>query len=54
LTAATTSTAIVAFDPVFADPERLALRGFLAGYRGLTRDAYELDLCQHVVWCDKP
>jgi len=25
----------VVFDPTFSDPERLALAGFLAGYRGL-------------------
>jgi hypothetical protein len=31
-------------DTVFTDNERLALAGFLAGYRGLTRDAYALDL----------
>lgn len=30
-------------DLVFTDPERLALAGFPAGYRGLTRDAYALD-----------
>jgi hypothetical protein len=52
LTTTTTSTAIVPFDPVFADPKRLALGGFLAGYSGLTRDAYELDLRQYVAWCD--
>ena len=33
-------------DLVFTGPERLALAGFLAGYRGLTRDAYALDLRQ--------
>src|SRR5271165_5773815 len=47
-----TTTAIVPFDPVVADPRRLALGGFLAGYSGLTRDAYELDLRQFVSWCD--
>ena len=52
MTTTTTSTAIVPFDPVFADPKRLALGGFLAGYSGLTRDAYELDLRQYVAWCD--
>ncbi|MGH9289342.1 MAG: site-specific integrase [Acidimicrobiales bacterium] len=25
--------------------------GFLAGYSGLTRDAYTLDLRQYVAWC---
>jgi hypothetical protein len=29
---------------VFADGERLALVGFLAGYRGATRDAHRMDL----------
>jgi integrase/recombinase XerD len=52
LTITTTSTAIVPFGPVFGDPKRLALGGFLAGYSGLTRDAYELDLRQYVAWCD--
>ena len=40
-------------DLVFTDPERLALAGFLAGYRGLTRDAYALDLRQFVSWCER-
>jgi integrase/recombinase XerD len=33
-------------------PRRLALGGFLSGYSGLTRDAYELDLRQFVSGCD--
>jgi integrase/recombinase XerD len=33
------------------DPERLALAGFLAGYRGLTCEAYALDLRQFTAWC---
>jgi integrase/recombinase XerD len=37
--------------PAFTDSERLALAGFLAGYRGLTRDAYALDLRQFATWC---
>jgi integrase len=37
--------------PAFTDPERLALAGFLAGYRGLTREAYALDLRQFTTWC---
>ena len=53
MTTTTTTTAIVPFDPVFADPRRLALGGFLAGYSGLTRDAYELDLRQFIAWCDE-
>jgi integrase/recombinase XerD len=50
----TTTTAVVPFDPAFADPRRLAPGGFLAGYSRLTRDAYELDLRQFLVWCDNP
>jgi integrase/recombinase XerD len=42
---------VVEYDPPFADGERLALVGFLAGYRGATRDAYALDLRQFVAWC---
>ena len=45
------STLMVVYDPIFADGERLALAGFLAGYRGATRDAYALDLRQFVAWC---
>ncbi len=37
--------------PVFTNTERLALAGFLAGYSGLTRQAYELDLRQYAAWC---
>jgi integrase-like protein len=33
---ATTSTALAPIQPAFTDAERLALAGFLAGYRGLT------------------
>jgi site-specific recombinase XerD len=36
---------------VFTNTERLALAGFLAGYSGLTREAYELDLRQYASWC---
>jgi len=38
------SAALVPVVPVFSNTERLALAGFLAGYSGLTRQAYELDL----------
>ncbi len=41
------STALVPVVPVFTHAERLALAGFLAGYSGLTRQAYELDLRQY-------
>jgi hypothetical protein len=37
--------------PAFTDPERLALAAYLAGYRGLTREAYTLDLRQFTTWC---
>ena len=46
-----TATALVPVAPVFADAEVLAVNGFLAGYRGVTRDAYALDLRQFAVWC---
>jgi Phage integrase, N-terminal SAM-like domain len=45
------SAALIAVTPVFTTAERLALAGFLAGYSGLTREAYELDLRQYVSWC---
>jgi hypothetical protein len=48
VTTTTTSTAITVVDPEFSDAERYALAAFLAGYRGLTRDAYALDLRQFV------
>ena len=51
MTTATPSTALATIQPAFTDPERLALAGFLAGYRGLTRDAYALDLRQFTTWC---
>jgi hypothetical protein len=40
-------------DLVFTDPERMALAGFLAGYRGLTRDAYALDLRPFLSFCER-
>src|SRR5215472_16572170 len=43
--------ALVPVAPVFTNTERLALAGFLAGYSGLTRQAYELDLRQYASWC---
>ena len=48
---ATSTTALVPLRPAFSDAERLALAGFLAGYRGLTREAYALDLRQFTSWC---
>ena len=47
------STALVPIAPVFTNTERLALAGFLAGYSGLTRQAYELDLRQFASWCQQ-
>jgi len=46
-----TTAALVPVQPCFTDSERLALAGFLAGYRGLTREAYALDLRQFTAWC---
>jgi integrase/recombinase XerD len=40
-------------EPVFTNPERVALAGFLAGYTGLTREAYCLDLRQFAAWCQQ-
>jgi integrase/recombinase XerD len=51
MTTAAPSTALATIQPVFTDAERLALAGFLAGYRGLTREAYALDLRQFTTWC---
>ena len=51
MTTAAPSTALVTIQPAFTDPERLALAGFLAGSRGLTREAYALDLRQFTSWC---
>ena len=48
---ATATTALVPIQPAFSAAERLALAGFLAGYRGLTREAYALDLRQFTTWC---
>ena len=45
------SASLVPVQPTFTDAERLALAGFLAGYRGLTREAYTLDLRQFTGWC---
>jgi hypothetical protein len=48
----TTATTAVAVLPVlFTREEELTIAGFLAGYGGLTREAYTLDLRQYVSWC---
>ena len=51
MTTTTPPAVLVPVAPVFTNTERLALAGFLAGYGGLTREAYELDLRQYVSWC---
>lgn len=42
---------VVSVEPLFTQAERIALAGFLAGYTGLTRDAYALDLRMFTAWC---
>jgi hypothetical protein len=46
-TTSSPSTVIAVAEPAFTNAERLALAGFLAGYTGLTHDAYALDLRQY-------
>jgi integrase/recombinase XerD len=46
-----TSVALVRIDRCFVDGEGMALAGFLARYRGSTREAYSLDLRLFAVWC---
>jgi site-specific recombinase XerD len=53
MAATSPSAALVPVTPVFTNTERLALAGFLAGYSGLTRQAYELDLRQYAAWCQQ-
>src|SRR5438046_232672 len=53
MTTTSPSTALVPATPVFTNTERLALAGFLAGYSGLTRAAYELDLRQYAGRCQQ-
>lgn len=50
-TSTSMSTVVAIAEPVFTSQERLALAGFLAGYTGLTREAYALDLRQYANWC---
>ena len=47
------STAIAIAEPVFTQQEQLAPAGFLAGYTGLTREAYGLDLRQYATRCQQ-
>jgi len=51
MTTAVPSAALATIQPAFTDAERLALAGYLAGYRRLTREAYTLDLRQFTTWC---
>jgi integrase/recombinase XerD len=51
MTTAAPSAALATIQPVFTDAERIGLAGFLAGYCGLTREAYALDLRQFTSWC---
>jgi Phage integrase, N-terminal SAM-like domain len=52
-TTSSPSTVIAVAEPMFTNAERLALAGFLAGYTGLTREAYALDLRQFTAWCQQ-
>lgn len=49
-TTSPTSAAVATIRPLFIDSERLVLAGFLADYRGLTREAYTLELRQFTGW----
>jgi integrase/recombinase XerD len=51
MTTAAQSTSLATIQPAFTEAERVALAGFLAGYRDLTREAYALDLRQFSSWC---
>jgi integrase/recombinase XerD len=51
MTTAVPSAVLATIQAVFIDAERVVLAGFLAGYRGLTREAYALDLRQFASWC---
>jgi site-specific recombinase XerC len=51
MTATIPSAALVPVQPLFTDTERIALAGYLAGYRGQTREAYALDLRQFTTYC---
>ncbi len=37
--------------PLLTELEQTTLLGYLAGYRGFTREAYTLDLRQFTAWC---
>jgi integrase len=44
---------VVPVKSLFTQGEQIALTGFLAGYSGLTRDAYALDLRMFTAWCQQ-
>lgn len=46
-----TSSELVPVDEMFTHGERMALLGFLAAYRGATREAHASDLRQFSNWC---
>ena len=50
-TSISSPAALAVIEPVFSEPEKLASAGFLAGYSGITREAYALDLHQFTTWC---
>jgi integrase/recombinase XerD len=45
MTTAAPPAGLAMMQPAFTDAERIALAGFLAGYCGLIREVYTLDLC---------
>jgi site-specific recombinase XerD len=45
------TTMVAVRNEAFTTEEEQALLGFLGGYSGLTREAYQLDLRQWVQWC---
>jgi hypothetical protein len=47
------SVAQAVIEPAFSEAEKLALAGFLAGYSGMSREAYTLDLRQFTAWCHR-
>jgi len=50
-TSASPSAGLARVRPAFTESGRLALAGYLAGYRGMTREACTLDLRQFTLWC---
>jgi hypothetical protein len=54
MTTAAPSTALATIQPAFTDPERLALAGYLAGYRGLTREPVRRPPCRHRILRPRP